>query len=1165
MRPRNSDTLKSVLRFDFNCDHTQCASSLTLSNRGRVYTAHSVLYHFYLGRWIYPAIHRGTGLIMKKTFNAANSGKGRLLAGAGLAALTLAAFATPAYAQDADEEEAPQSSAIEQAGAAEAGATIVVTGSRIRRPNLDSSVPVATVSAADLIDRGSLSLGDALSELPALGSTFTQANSTRFIGTAGINRLDLRDLGTTRTLVLVNGRRHVTSSPGTYDVDTNTIPSDLLERVDIVTGGNSAVYGSDAIAGVVNFVLKSDFEGLRIRGQNGISSKGDANSYFGSITAGKNLLDNRLNIAFAGEYAFSDQLLMNERDSQTGALSGTYGFTTTQPTTTFNPLTRTTTPIPNRNNDGIPNTTLVSGIRFPQLNERGMIQTVCPNLTNAQYDALSPAAQQRHIQRLQLSCAATTVDSSGRVIPNSFSPAGGALNHFWSFDPTGTFLQRSVPSGDLRPVGGSVLGGLGSTGIEEAQLRPELERYAANVFVNLDISPAFQPFLEAKYVRINSKQQSTQPTFSTGLLRSTFRIDNPFLTTEARDQIIAINGLDPASAGVVNGTSTFSSFRFNYDLGTRAEDHRRETYRIVGGVGGELASTGNLRYEVALNWGRTETFFETGGNVNVQKYNWASDAARDANGNIVCRINLNPATSPDPSCVPLNPFGFDTLSQAAKDYVLATASREQWAEQLNAVAFISGDTGGFLNLPGGPVGFALGAEYRREDAFSAFDDLTVSGATFLNAIGAFDPPAQNVKELFGEIRLPLLANVPFAEELTLEAAVRGSDYNTRDDLVWAYNVSAIYSPIPDIRFRAGYGRAVRAPNIGDLFSTASETFLNNLVDPCSQTVIGNNPNRARNCAAEGIPTTIVINGETRPWTNVAASGISGINQGNPDLVQETSDSFTAGAVFQPRFAPGLSFSVDYYNITVNNVISGVLPQQIINTCYDDPVGLDNQFCSSVFRRRSSDPLLDFTFDGQQNRRFDGISDVNFERVGPSFINQPFNFAKLKASGIDFEVNYVTNLSDGLSLSLRALASHNLNREDFTFTTNPDQSTRLHGTLGTPLWAGNLFANLDFGEFDFGYTARFVSRMTVETFETQFSHQGRPPENPDARPFTHYPDVVYHSLRFGVEPEGTKFRFYAGVDNLLDQLPPQPLDGRGAGSGIFPNTGRFFYAGAVVNF
>jgi outer membrane receptor protein involved in Fe transport len=168
---------------------------------------------------------------------------------------------------------------------------VIVTGSRIARPNLESTVPVTTVTAEELFQTGGTSIGDLLNDLPALRSTFSQSNSSRFLGTTGLNLLDLRGLGTQRTLVLVNGRRHVGSDilNNAVSPDTNTFPTDLIESVDVVTGGNSAVYGSDAIAGVVNFILKKDFEGLQVRGQGGISDEGDAGNYYASVLWGHEL------------------------------------------------------------------------------------------------------------------------------------------------------------------------------------------------------------------------------------------------------------------------------------------------------------------------------------------------------------------------------------------------------------------------------------------------------------------------------------------------------------------------------------------------------------------------------------------------------------------------------------------------------------------------------------------------------------------------------------------------------------------------------------------------------------------------------------------------------------------------------------------------------------
>jgi outer membrane receptor for ferrienterochelin and colicin len=194
---------------------------------------------------------------------------------------------------------------VEQQSKQESQQEVIVTGSRIARPNLESSVPVTTVSGEEIYHTGDASLGDLLNDLPGLRSTFSQSNSSRFLGTAGLNLLDLRGLGTQRTLVLVNGRRHVGADilNNAVSPDINTFPADLIDHIDVVTGGDSAIYGSDAISGVVNFVLKKDFQGLQFRGQGGKSAYDDAGSYYASVLAGTNFMDGRGNIAGNVEYA----------------------------------------------------------------------------------------------------------------------------------------------------------------------------------------------------------------------------------------------------------------------------------------------------------------------------------------------------------------------------------------------------------------------------------------------------------------------------------------------------------------------------------------------------------------------------------------------------------------------------------------------------------------------------------------------------------------------------------------------------------------------------------------------------------------------------------------------------------------------------------------------
>lgn len=1052
---------------------------------------------------------------MNITKNAANRRFG-LLAGAGLAALTLAA--APAVAQDADDADI-----TDETTSAEP-ANIIVTGSRILRPELDSAVPVTSVNAETLIRSSNVQLGDALNELPQLRGTFGSQNSGRFIGTAGLSVLDLRGLGTDRTLTLVNGRRHVSSQPGSFTVDVATIPTELLERVDVVTGGNSAIYGSDAVAGVVNFVLKDDYEGINVSGQAGISNYADRGSYSISGTAGKNFADGRGNIAVAAEYSRQRPLLNSERD-YIGAFTGAPGFSTTDINFDESPA-----------GDGIPDTTYFNGVpfglKFNQIAAGGAVLTACPAENLA-----SPSTTLRR----SLVCTGT------------LSPTGGRLSDNYFFLDDGT-LVRNNPFADLRPFGGGTIGGLGSSvNLPDGQLQVGVERRSVNLLSKFEFSPAAEFFFEGKYVKVTANQASNQPTFTSGGgTTSTFSINNPFLTDQARATLVNIL---PA------GATAFSFLRFNADLGTRAEDHNRETYRFVGGLRGQLSDTGNLFYEVAANYGKTNTYYETGGNLLTANFNKAANAVRNTAGEIVCAVNADTSTTnDDPNCVPINLFGVNNMSQAAKDYVLYTSSRKQNAEQLNFTGFVSGDSTGIFELPGGPIGFAVGGEYRREKAFSAYDDVTASGQTFLNSFADFAPPTFEVSEIFGEIRVPLLSGITLIEELTLEGSVRYSDYNFSGGAT-AYNLGVVYSPTPGLRLRGGYARSVRAPNLNNTFASRTETFANGLVDPCSQNVINQNPNRAARCAEAGIPTTITLpDGSVVPFTNVPSTGVSGFNQGNPDLLPEVGKSFTVGAVFQPEFLPGFSLTVDYYDIKVENVISGLTGQAIINRCYEDPVTINNPFCDAVFRRgNTGDPFSSYAFDGQSNRVFPGLPAENIPRLGPAFLNQPFNFAALETSGIDLRAQYSRTLNDDWSIDLSAIVSWLEERRDFSFITDPERATRTKRTLGDPEWQFNINASVTYKNFTFVYEGRFIDKMLIGAYETQLGYQGRPPTNADAFPQLYYPEIYYSDIRgeFDVNDE---FEFYIGVDNLFNRLPPFGLTGVGDGSGIYNNTGRFFYAG-----
>lgn len=1028
----------------------------------------------------------------------------------------------------------PGSSAAPSGKSNNPGDAIVVTGTRISRPNLTSPVPITSVTSAELLNTGNLSIGDSLNQLPQLRATFTQANSTRFIGTAGISSLDLRGLGSARTLLLVNGRRTVTATPGINRPDVNAIPSDLIERVDIVTGGNSAIYGSDAVAGVVNFILKDNFDGVRFRLQSGISGQGDRGSYFGSVTAGKNFAGGRGNVAFSAEYAKQQTLRNTDRDAQTGAFSGRSQFQLTENTGAQlnpNPLAGPLHPAEPSTGDGIFDRTFLTGILNNNISEGGLFTATCPTAPANGESAAAFAA------RRGVAC-------SGLPNPGSSNP----LSQFGTtfvFNPDGTLVKNPCTV-DFRPYGSSnCQGGLGSSLRLSGYLEPGLVRKAFNLLAHYEISPAFVPFVQAQFVRVDANQEG-QPTF----FNNTFSINNPFLTPQARATLVS---------ALAPNAKNFSALRFDVDFGGRGEQHRRDNYQATVGVRGTFNT--DWKYEISGNYGHLYTYYQTKGNVDRRKYANSLNAVRNASGTIVCGINATVVV--DPTCVPVNLFGNGQPSQAALDYFGVVSSRVQKADLLDANAFLSGNLSKLFELPGGPIAFVLGGEIRKEKAFAAYDPFTsstacgASGCTFLNVIPEFRPPNSVVKEAYGEISIPLLKDRPFFQELTLDGAGRVSHYNLgTTGTVFSYNASGIYAPVRGLKFRVSIAKATRAPTQSDLYAPQSQTFLNGASDPCGQQNINSNPNRAKNCAAAGVPTTQTFNGSTEPFTNRPASGILGFNGSNPQLNAETSHSLTVGAVIQPQIVPGLAITLDYYRINLKNVIQSLGAQTIINQCYDNPGGINNPFCAAVFRNPNG------TFKGQSDVSHGGAT-VALPVTGASFISGPFNFARLFTTGLDADVSYRREIAQDVRLNLRAIVTRTFIKKNYTDVTDPNFASQVLNNLGDPKYQGQISANLITKKLNFGYRIRYIGKTTIFSYETQNSFDGRPPQKIDASPIVFYPASTYQDFRLDITPTG-RFKFYVGVDNAFNKLPPYDLLGTEGGSPYDP-VGRFFYAGVELKF
>ena len=1001
---------------------------------------------------------------------------------------------------------------------------IVVTGTRIQRPNLESPVPITSISQDELTNQSQVSVGDALNDLPALRSTFSQQNSGRFIGTAGQNFLDLRGLGTNRTLVLVNGRRFVTGSPGTFDVDVDNIPQDLIDRVDIVTGGESAVYGSDAVAGVVNFILKKDFDGFRIRGQGGESTHGDRPVDFLSTTFGRNFADGRGNLAVNLEYTHAGELFFRDR----AHFRKDCGFEPTEDTVGEANL-------PN-GSDGIPDNRFIcpsgtDNIRFPFITNGGSVDIFGTGQTLA-------------------------FDPTGNLV-FSQAPSQNFL-----FAPDGAFVGGDIVSSD--PLGGI-------TGRETGDLAVGRDRYSGSLLGHFDISDAFKPFIEGTIVH-QTVHQEFQPTFFEGDLHTFFEAafganvpslscSNPFLTAEALDVLTNFEGLCGVDANG-NEVGVVPINRFNVDMGARKEIDHRSTYRVVVGVQGDFNE--DWHYEVSLNYGHTHADNAQHNDLFVQNpdgspgpFALAIDAVSvDANGNIlqpgqpgfgqniVCRSTL---TDPGNGCVPLDLFGEGAPSAAAIKYVNRTSHLYQAATQLDLLAFMSGDLSQWFSLQGGPIGFSVGAEHRRETAETHADPISATpGGTFFNAFPKFQPPAFNVSEIFGELNVPILKDLPFAHEVTVSGAARYSHYSLTGN-TFAWNANAIWAPVRDLRLRANYSKSVRAPTLGDLFTPATVDFAN-ITDPCEQQHIGANPNRTANCAALGVPTTtlpgspcVSVNTPVgSPFFNCIAHGftLQVSDAGNPNLKAETGKSLTLGGVFTPRFLPGFSFSADYFRITVTNLISQLSAQTVINECVDLP-SINNQFCPLVFPRD----------------QFGLFS-------SPAAIQTSFNFAKQTSRGIDFDLSYRHHFANGHRINLRGIATYTLERTNFTDILNPTFGNRILSELGDPVFSGTLIAGYGIGKFDLKYTLQFIGSMTDFAYEDTHSFEGRPPQNADVADNINTGAVWYHSIR--LDYTINKYNFYVGVDNVFNKLPPLGLTGSGAGSGIYSNFGRTVYAGVVMD-
>lgn len=861
--------------------------------------------------------------------------------------------------------QAPAASVPAESAKATTLDTITVTGSRIRRVGFDTLEPASVLTREYIEQRGHTNIADALNEIPGFGVGITPEGDQTAFG-VGVNFVNRFGLGSNRTSTLINGRRVVSANdptifgPGSVtaaglQVDLNMIPVALVDRVESVAIGGAPTYGSDAIAGVENIILRRDFEGIEVTGTYGLTERGDNQRVSGSFVFGHDFFDGRGNLILGLTVDNTDGVLATERDRRRESLSFSPNPTQAlidalQPgrDPRFDGRVNTDIPFNMNNTDGIPNAVLIRDTRI------------------------------------------FSTPPGGLVAPNSFPfAADGSLQ---GIGPNGDVLLAFDGSGNLVPYNPgnnfgfqNANGGDGLDLAETAQITSDLDRVIVSAMATFELTDSVEFFFEGLYYEGESLELISQPIFNSVLLPGLdaalqVSVDHPLLTDQARTTLAA-NGV----------TDTFFLSRASSDLVVSNANSEAETGRGVLGLTGDFEFADRAFYwEVSANYGRNETnSFVTV--LNQQNFINAINVSTNSAGQIVCDPNAgnagyaDPALNTpiaDPNCVPLDLFGESRASDAAIAYVTDRTRARSVLEQQVYNANLSSS---LFDTWAGPIQYNIGFERRIEEASFLPDTFQQQGLGRAPPItpteGSF-----STKEFFAELILPLASSensVPLLHRLDLLGKFRRVD-NTVNGSFDAYTYGFQWEPIQGFQVRSNFTRSLRAPSITELF-TPTVQATDFVDDPCDTRLVtaGTRPDvRASNCAAFYEQFGLDPNN----FTSVAVGASIPITvSGDPNLENETSDSFTYGFVWTPEALPGLTIAANYYRIEIDNVISFLGTDDIASGCFDNDnfdasdVTTANEFCALIVRSPN----------GQ------------IETVATGFVNGGF----LDFEGRDLEVRY----------------------------------------------------------------------------------------------------------------------------------------------------------------
>lgn len=942
--------------------------------------------------------------------------------------------------------------------------TVVVTGSRIPQQGLYSTSPVTSVGQQEMKLQGTTNIETILRALPAAEADTD--NATTDNGSGGLATVDLRGLGANRTLVLVDGKRLMPSDTG-GDVDLSQIPPALVDHVEVLTGGASAVYGSDAIAGVVNIILKKDFEGAMMDAQYSLTDHSDGQTTDLTGVLGFSSANGKGNVTIYGNYEHRNPIFEGDRSYGQHALND-----------------------PNFSGCAPGTATLFGGF-------------CAGGSSSSQQGRFSPAA----------ALGGGNYFPTDSSVPGTLSKCGAAgfpACPLFNFAPVNYYQTPNVRYA------------FGATGHYE--VNKELDFYTRLTFSD------------------NQIQSQLAPTPIISTFQTNF--GNPFLSGQEKALLF--------SPGP-HANSDLASFGYRRRLvenGNRDDNFDHTSYQMVLGARGDLGNHWN--YDVSGQYGRVNDTQRLTGDANFANF---------SQGLIVDGATPATAVCDDPSggCVPINIFTQHAISNAAVQFFTLAMDAVEHEEQWDMQGALTGDLGawGFQSpWAKDPVAVAIGAEYRQEAAAFEPDQNLGTGNDLGFGQSAPVHGSYNVKEGFAEVRIPVVEGMPFFQLLQFDGGYRYASYNLAGPNT-TYKYGGEWSPTDDFRLRASVERAVRAPNISELFSANSDS-ANPGQDPCSADN-GGITTTSTLCINTGVPSGSVGSS----GLNCPAGQCEARVGGNKDLKPEIADTRTAGIVFTPTFFDGFTATIDYYNIKVDKFISSIPLETILNGCYSttlNPGQTINHFCMLVHRNAAGE--------------------IFGEPVPPGgFVSEALtNVALYQVKGWDMEANYQTDLSNlgmasswgGIALSFRGSL---MNSSDF----QPDKTTPVEDCVGlfgnicvngapTPRWKHTLRTTWFDASNDVSISLDWRHISSEEFDNVPFN--GYPTDGISA----HIPAFNWFDLS-GTWSLGDGIDLRAGVTNIFDKKPPlvdSALAPASADNGnTFPGTydaaGRFIFVGGSVKF